>query len=117
MARAEDGDLADWGRTEHNLAELVDTLSAYLHYQWSNWTTDPDDPEFQREHKRRRAAGIKPPPVPLIPPVAARPARLAEARLAAFEQLAQSARLPGHEQPVVDEPLMSLDAWEAALSL
>lgn len=117
IARLEDGDLADWSLGDHNLADLVDVLSAYLQYEYSRWTTDPEDPEFQREQKQRRAAGIKPPPTPLIPPVAARPARLADVRQAAYERLAASFHSPAPDRAPAAGELMSLDAWDAALGL
>ena len=65
-----------WTRTDENIARLVDRDDYYLRSMYQQWTADPDDPEAQRERDRRKRLGIKPPPQPLIAPVAVRPAEL-----------------------------------------
>lgn len=62
-----------WSNTEENLAMLVDRLAFWLDQMWGQWTIDPDDPEVKRAREERKRSGQKPPPVPLVPPVAKRP--------------------------------------------
>jgi hypothetical protein len=72
LERAELGDLADWGHLPENVARLVDLMTAWLNYEYASWTADPDEVASARKRKR------KPPPFPIIPPVAARPRSLHE---------------------------------------
>lgn len=65
-----------WTRTDENIARLVDRDDYYLRSMYQQWIADPDDPEAQRERARRKRLGIKPPPHPLIAPVAMRPDEL-----------------------------------------
>lgn len=65
--------LDSWTHTDENIARLVDRDDYYLRSMYSQWTTDPEDPEVKREIERRRRHGVKPPPEPLIPPIAERP--------------------------------------------
>jgi hypothetical protein len=76
--RAEMGDMADWSLIATNLADLVDLMSYWLRSEYTKWTTDPDDPEVKKMLERRKKAGQRPPPVPLVEPVAARPPSLAK---------------------------------------
>lgn len=64
--------MADWGYVPENLARLVDLMTAWLNYEYANWTADPDEVEAHRKRK------VKPPPHPQIQPVAARPPSLHE---------------------------------------
>ena len=75
--RAEMGDLADWSLIATNLADLVDLMSYWLRSEYTKWVTDPDDPEVKKALERRKKTGQKPPPIPLVEPVAARPPSLA----------------------------------------
>ncbi|MFC9786430.1 hypothetical protein [Rhodococcus sp. NPDC127528] len=59
-------------RDSENLAMLVDRHDYWLNSEYSTWTTDPDDPEVKAERARRKRAGLKPPPRPLLIPVACR---------------------------------------------
>jgi hypothetical protein len=70
-----------------NLAELVDLMHYWLHSEYAKWITDPEDPQVKAEADRRKRAGIKPPPMPLIMPVAHRPPSLAEQYRKQYEQL------------------------------
>ena len=68
----------EWSLTDENIARLVDRDDFYLNSEWSRWTADPDDPDAKAEQDRRKALGIKPPPAPILRPVAARPLALQE---------------------------------------
>ncbi|WP_410633378.1 hypothetical protein [Amycolatopsis sp. cmx-4-83] len=73
--------LTHWGPHEENTALLLEAQAYKLELAWSDRITDPDDPKLKRERAQAKKAGIKPPPHPLIPPVAHRPDSLAEQRL------------------------------------
>ena len=49
--------------------------------EWARETTDPNDPQISRQRLEEKRRGIKPPPHPLIPPVAHRPPGIAQDRL------------------------------------
>lgn len=68
--------MADWGDLAENVARLVDLLDFYITHQYAQWTADPEEVEAARRSRQ------KPPPFPLVRPVAARPPSLHE-RLAA----------------------------------
>lgn len=78
VAREEMGDRAGWGFTDANLAELVDLMRYWLWSEYSRWTTDSNDPAVKREMAARKRAGIPPPPMPLVEPVAHRPESIAQ---------------------------------------
>lgn len=72
--------LAAEKRDSENLAMLVDRDDYWLNSEYASWTSDPDDPEAKAERERRKRAGIKPPPLPILPPIACRgPAEMAAA--------------------------------------
>lgn len=81
LARAELGDAWDWGHLAANVAQLVDLMSYWLHNEYARWTADPDEV--------RRGPKVKPPPIPLIPPVAYRPASVAEQYVQEFTALVE----------------------------
>ena len=81
LERQELGDLADWGHLAENVARLVDLVSAWLNYEYASWTADPDEVKAARRGKR------KPPPSPIVPPVAARPRSLHEQLAARHEEI------------------------------
>lgn len=66
-----------WSATDENIARLVDRDDYYLRSMYSQWTYDPDDPEAERERTKRKQQGIKPPPEPMVAPVAVRPPKVA----------------------------------------
>lgn len=79
--------LDEWTRTDENIARLVDREDYWLNSEYAQWTHDPDDPEAKRRAAERKLRGIKPPPTPILFPVAARPTALhIELALAANEQ-------------------------------
>ena len=57
---------------------LVDRLDYWLNSEYTSWVTDPDDPEVKRRRAEQKRAGVKPPPQPMITPVAHRPKRVAD---------------------------------------
>lgn len=63
----------EWTYTDENLALLVDRLDYWLTSEYGSWVTDPNDPEVKRKRQERKQAGVKPPPIPIITPVAKRP--------------------------------------------
>lgn len=80
----------EWSHTDENLAMLIDRLDFWLSTEYTGWITDPEDPEVKRARAERKRSGIKPSPVPLIPPVAKRPPQAAQAaqdRLAILKTL------------------------------
>lgn len=107
LAREELGDLADWGQLQENVARLVDLMTAWLNYEYASWTADPDEVAAARKRGRR------PPPVPLVPPVAARPRslhdRLAEQHTALVGEYDVD---PGAPRMVSEEEFDALlDKW------
>lgn len=100
--------LDDWSRTDENIARLVDRDDYYLNASYNQWITDPNDPELKRRQADRKRAGIKPPPHPVLMPVAARPPEL-HLRLAAtaLEQAqgTQPASAPGTADKTNDKKI------------
>lgn len=88
--------LGRWTRTDENIARLVDREDYWLNSEYSQWITDPDDPDVKAEQARRKALGIKPPPRPIMWPVASRPpeidAELLQAAITASEKASEPPR-------------------------
>ncbi|MCK8671008.1 hypothetical protein M1M07_07735 [Rhodococcus sp. HM1] len=108
-------------RDSENLAMLVDRENYWLNSEYSSWVTDPDDPAVKAERARRKKQGIRPAPVPILPPVALRPPDLAELRNSQYEEaIAEHAAAgPVHvggdiKAGSVRELLQILDARDAA---
>ncbi|MFJ1461840.1 hypothetical protein [Nocardia sp. N2S4-5] len=59
-------------RDSENLAMLVDRIDFLNTFDYVSGTTDPDDPEVKKERMERKRRGLRPPPLPLLPPVALR---------------------------------------------
>lgn len=59
-------------RDSENIARLVDRLDFAMTFDYVGAVTDPDDPEVKRDREARQKAGIKPPPRPILSPVALR---------------------------------------------
>jgi hypothetical protein len=107
------GDLWDWNHLAANLADLVDLMSYWLGNEYAKWIHDPDDPETKRRDAERRRRKVKPPPMPLIPPIAHRPPSVAGQYQERYLQLlTEHAPDPGPTKTVV-----SLDEWERAAGL
>lgn len=69
-------------RDSENLAMLVDREDFSLNGEYVDRITDPNDPEVKADIARRKAAGIKPPPIPVLPPIGLRDPEVIEARRA-----------------------------------
>lgn len=76
--------LAAEKRDSENLAMLVDRDDYWLNSEYAQWTADPDDKEAEKERERRKREGIKPPPVPVLPPVGKRSVKDASALMVEF---------------------------------
>lgn len=68
--------LNEWASTDENIARLVDREDYWLNSEYTSWVQDPDDDEIKAERLRRKRLGIKPPPAPILYPVAERPTDL-----------------------------------------
>lgn len=79
----------EWGYTDENIACLIDREDYWLNAEYQSWITDPEDPEVKKAHEERKRSGVKPPPKPIIYPIAHRPQHAAARR--AKELLAQVA--------------------------
>ena len=81
-------DLHDWSHglayLNVNVARLVDLLQMWLDHEYAGWVADPQ--QLEKERRRRERAGIKPPPVPVVEPVAARPTVVHEQLAAIYQQ-------------------------------
>jgi hypothetical protein len=105
VAREDAGDLADWSRMADNVARLVDLFDYWLRAEYAKWTADEDEIKAARRNRR------KPPPFPLIPPVASRPPSL-------HQHLSEMYEARASEFRVDDEPRMvSDDEFDALLGL
>lgn len=73
-ALIEDAELHDAqaARDSENLAMLLDRTDFDVNFEYVSSTTDHDDPDVVRERALRRKHGIKPPPMPILAPVAQR---------------------------------------------
>lgn len=110
-ARAELGDRVDWNHLAANVATLVDLMSYTVHAEYAQWITDPEDPQVKADRERRKRAGIKPPPFPIIPPVAFRPDSIATEINTAYEQLVERFAEHGLEQPREASPAIAGRRW------
>lgn len=79
LARSTELD-AQEARDSENLAMLLDRDDYWLNSEYSQWITDPDDPEVKAAREERKRSGTKPPPLPILAPVALRPKGIAEVR-------------------------------------
>ena len=84
---------------------------ARVHAEYAQWTTDPDDPQVKADRERRKKAGIKPPPFPIIPPVAFRPDSVAAEVNAAYDQMVSRFAERGLEQPIETVPAFAGKRW------
>lgn len=82
------GDSAGWGPHEENTARLLDLTEHEIQTAWTDRITDPEDPEVRREREQAKRSGQKPPPSPLILPLALRPQKLAEQRFSEYVEAA-----------------------------
>lgn len=104
------GDHAEWGPDEENRALLLEVQAYQLQLDWTDRTTDPDDPAVRRERAEAKRNGLKPPKRPAVPPVAQRPAGIAEERLKAYID-----ELVSHE-PKPTKELVSLEEFNRVIA-
>jgi hypothetical protein len=81
LAREESGPWGDWDAHKENTARLLEIEAYKLELAWIDRTTDPNDKDVKRERLKAERAGIKPPPHPMVPPIAMRPPEIREERL------------------------------------
>jgi hypothetical protein len=90
----------------------VDLMSYWLQSEYARWVHDPDDPETKAAERERRRSGVKPPPEPIVPPVAHRPPTVAANYRDQYLQRVAELAPP---KPVKE--LVSSDTWDRALGL
>ncbi|QSE94200.1 hypothetical protein JWS13_39175 [Rhodococcus pseudokoreensis] len=73
-------------RDSENWAMLLDRIEYTLNSAYADRITDPDDPKVAAERARREMLGLKPPPMPLIRPVALRPPAIDEVRRQMYQE-------------------------------
>ncbi|MFE2994277.1 hypothetical protein ACFXG4_05005 [Nocardia sp. NPDC059246] len=73
---------------------LVDRQDFELNFDYVSGTTDPDDPEVKRERAQRAKHGIKPPPLPILAPIAQRDPVITAELVERYQQAQQPYRIP-----------------------
>lgn len=111
LAREEAGAWGDWDAHKENTARLLEIEAYKLELAWIDRTTDPDDKDVRLARLEAERAGIKPPPHPMIPPIAMRPAELSEQRLREYLEGAAAFN------PVIEPRLVGTDEFEELLEL
>jgi hypothetical protein len=101
-----------WGPHEENTARLLEAQAYRLELDWADRTVDPNDDETRRARAQAKRDGIKPPPHPMVPPVALRPPKLAEQ---AYEEF--FARLEQHRTPAEPSAFVDRSAFDSSLGL
>ncbi|MEV6555867.1 hypothetical protein AB0M22_09135 [Nocardia sp. NPDC051756] len=99
---AEDRD-ARAARDSENLAMLVDRTDFDVNFEYVSSTTDHDDPEVVRERALRKKHGIRPPPLPILAPVAQRDPAITTKLIERYRAAQQPYRIPD------DKPKSKLD--------
>lgn len=96
-----------WTRQDENQAQLVDIMSYWLNAEYAKWTTDPEE----AKELAKRDDKPKPPPFPIIEPVAQRPPAVHAAALKQYQELLEKYG-PGS---TAAEPKMPRAEWIAAM--
>ena len=103
-------------RDSENLAMLVDREDFSLNGEYVDRITDPNDPEVKADIARRKAAGIKPPPIPVLPPIGLRDPEVTEARraynTAVLEKFSTTNTDSAYRRPGVRASADDFKAWE-----
>lgn len=103
---------ATWDAHKENTARLLEVETHRLELEWAKHTYDPEDPENRRAAAEAKRNGVKPPPKPIVPPVALRPRDLAEQR---FQQYLDE--ITAHYEPRHERAPVSRAEFDAALGL
>lgn len=74
----------EWTHDDENTATVVDHLHYWLGLQYTRWTADPQDSKVVAARRKR---GERPPPMPILRPVAQRPPAAHAAALKRYEAL------------------------------
>ncbi|WP_206492333.1 hypothetical protein [Rhodococcus sp. KRD162] len=82
------------GRTDENIAMLLDRDNFELDSLYSQWITDPSDPKVKAAADDRKRRGIKPSPRPLIYPIALRRQELADVYIKQYTEAVQRYSTP-----------------------
>lgn len=96
-----------WTRQDENQARVVDILTYWLNTEYAKWTTDPEEAKELSESRGK----VKPPPFPIIEPVADRPPAVHAAAMLRYSKLLEI------YQPTspAAEPKMPRSEWIAAM--
>ncbi len=98
--------MAGWSRIADNVARLVDLMEYWLRAEYAKWTADED--EIRQARRNRR----KPPPFPLVPPVASRPPSLHQRLVDAYDVIASEFTEDTGPRMVTDDEFdASLERW------
>ncbi|WP_143545170.1 MULTISPECIES: hypothetical protein [unclassified Rhodococcus (in: high G+C Gram-positive bacteria)] len=85
-------------RTDENIAMLLDRDNFELDSLYSQWITDPNDPEVKAAAADRKRRGIKPSKQPLIYPIALRRQELAEIHKQRYAEAVQRYSTPERDR-------------------
>ncbi|MEU1432127.1 hypothetical protein ABZ412_34175 [Nocardia sp. NPDC005746] len=77
---------------------LVDRHDFGLNFDYVSGTTDPEDPEVKHERAQRARHGIKPPPLPILAPIAQRDPLVTAALVERYQAAQRPFRVP-EQQP------------------
>lgn len=94
---------AQRARDSENLAMLVDRTDFDVNFDYIGAVTDPEDPEVARERALRKKHGIKPPPLPILAPVAQRDPKFTAELIGRYRAAQQPYQIPE------DKPKNTLD--------
>jgi hypothetical protein len=95
-------------RDSENLAMLVDRKDFDLTFDYVNAVHDPDDPEAKKAREERKQQGIKPPPMPIIRPVAHRRPEITAALVEACVEREREANEPVPPKGADGKPLSKM---------
>ncbi|MBF6515517.1 hypothetical protein IU421_14690 [Nocardia cyriacigeorgica] len=114
-ALIEDADARDAqaARDSENLAMLVDRADFLNNFGYVSGTTDPDDPDVKRERAERLKHGIKPPPMPILAPVAQRPPEITAELIERYRKAQQPYQIPDKAKPKSKLDLLNRSRAEA----
>lgn len=100
-------------RDSENLAMLVDRADFDINFDYVGAITDPDDPDVARERALRKKHGIKPPPLPILAPVARRDPTITAALIERYRAAQQPYQIPSNDKPRNKIDLLNRSRQEA----